>query len=365
MTALGDAIGKGQRRAQAGLIRVRRRRLDAQAAAELAVDAIEHGGRLPPQRQALGEIGAEAPLPGIALRGERREHQRRCRGTVAGRALDHVPEPRMQRQGREAPAVGRAAAVRIERAQRLQQRSRRGEPAIWGWRQEGQTVRRAHAPERQLEHQPGQIGLLDLRRVGGGEPARLRLGPEPVGVPRAEPAGPTGPLGGARPADADGLQPAHAGARAVAAAARQAGVDHHLDAFDGQAGLGDVGRQHDLAPARARQQRRVLLGLGKRAVELVHRHVGTGERAGQPLDLAGPRQEDQDIAHMPIERLADHIQRRGIWPMMQLYVVLAATGGDDRRIVQEGRDAGRFERRRHDQEAQIGAQRRLRLAHQC
>ena len=202
VTALGDAIGKGQRRAQAGLIRVRRHRLDAQPAAELAVDAIERGRRLPPQRQTLGEIGAEAPLPGIALRGERRERQGRCRRTVPGRALDHVPEPRMQRQGREAPPVGRAAAVRIERAQRLQQRPCRRESAIRRWRQEGQTVRRAHAPERQLEHQPGQIGLLDLRRVGGGEPARLRLGPEPIGVPRAEPAGPTGPLGGARPADA-------------------------------------------------------------------------------------------------------------------------------------------------------------------
>ena len=75
----------------------------------------------------------------------------------------------------------------------------------------------------------------------------LSLRPEPVADTRLQPAGAAPPLVGGGLADLDRLQPGHAAAGIEPGYPHQPAVDDDADAFDGQAGLGDGGRQHDLA----------------------------------------------------------------------------------------------------------------------
>src|SRR5690606_7426161 len=91
-----------------------------------------------------------------------------------------------------------------------------------------------------------------------------------VAAARSGPARPYLTLHGRRPGDPPGLEPAHARSRIEDARADEARIDDDADAFDREARLGDVGREHDLALAgRARRERGVL----RRGVEIaVERH---------------------------------------------------------------------------------------------
>ena len=103
----------------------------------------------------------------------------------------------------------------------------------------------------------------------------LDLRPQPVGDARPGAPGPAGPLVGRRLRGGPGLQPGEPAAWVVAGAADLAAVDHDPHAVDGQAGLGDVGGEHDPAPAgRRRGQRQVLLGERQRAEQRPDVDVG-------------------------------------------------------------------------------------------
>ena len=80
----------------------------------------------------------------------------------------------------------------------------------------------------------------------------------------AEAAGASPPLVGRRPGNAHRGQASHPGADRVTGHPREAGIDHHPDSFDRQAGLGDGGREHHLPATR-------------RAGTV--RHTGRGQRA--------------------------------------------------------------------------------------
>ena len=175
--------------------------------------------------------------------------RRRCRCHAA-------PPVGRPRRRRAAPEVGEQAAGLVEGAggRRVEERQRR----------------RVGAPGGQLQGQARQVGLADLGlgvRPPGGV---VDLRPQADGCARPEAAGAARPLLGRRPGDGHGLQPGQPRAGVEHRPPGQPGVDDHPHALDGEAGLGDVGGQHDLAPAgQARGQGRVLLAGGQRPVEPV------------------------------------------------------------------------------------------------
>ena len=121
-----------------------------------------------------------------------------------------------------------------------------------GWSSRRQARRIRLAPHRGLEHETGEVHLGDLR-IGVVPSHRvLGLGPQPHGPAGRGPTGPARPLVGGRPRDRDGLQARHAGPRVEARRAGQAAVHDRPHPLDGEAGLGDVGGQHDLAARRLR-----------------------------------------------------------------------------------------------------------------
>ena len=115
-------------------------------------------------------------------------------------------------------------------------------------------------------------------------------------------AGAAGALLGGRARDALQFEPIHAARRIEQAAPLEPGVDDDAHAVDGQAGLGDVGGEHDLAaPGLRRLQRGVLLAGGKLAVQWQHvcrtrrrpacpaRDGSRRRRAGTPACRPRPR----------------------------------------------------------------------------
>ena len=87
-------------------------------------------------------------------------------------------------------------------------------------------------------------------------------------MPGLEPPGAAAALLGRGLRHPHRLEPRHAARRVETRHAHQAAIDDDADAFDGQAGLGDRGRQHHLAPARRRRpERRVLRRLRQIAIE--------------------------------------------------------------------------------------------------
>ncbi len=84
-----------------------------------------------------------------------------------------------------------------------------------------------HAPARQLQGQPGQIGLENLGTAVGRQLFMLGLGPQAIAHAGLQAPGPSGALGSTRAGNALGVQTGHAAARIEARHPRQPGVDHH------------------------------------------------------------------------------------------------------------------------------------------
>jgi hypothetical protein len=179
------------------------------------------------------------------------------------------------------------------------------------------------------------------------------------------------------------LEAAHAGAGIEHAAPLEAGVDDRAHSFDREARLGDVGREHDLAPARARRvERRVLLGGRQLAVERQHVDVRTDVRLAEPrlhaANLARARQEYEQVGGRFRERAAhdardDGVRRllaRRTWTrqqgqpfahVMSRHRMHARRVLDHGRAAEQPRDRRAVERRRHRQQAERGRDVPLRI----
>lgn len=115
-----------------------------------------------------------------------------------------------------------------------------------------------------LERQP-----LDLRHaVRAQQPLRAVAGVQEEGLARAHAAGAADALARVLRRDPHLLQRGHALALLIGALLDSAGVDDKLDVVDRDRGLGDVGREHDLAHAgrRVPEDERLLLR-GERRVQ--------------------------------------------------------------------------------------------------
>ena len=199
------------------------------------------------------------------------------------------------------------------------------------------------------------------------QPAMLLGAPEPVADARAETAGTPGALLGRRARDALGQQRVGARSEVVARDACQSAVDDGGHALDGQAGLGDVGRQDHLAPTcRGRLQRQVLLAAVEFAVERANVDVAAQagfERALAMADFAPAGQKGQHVALGLAQRLLHaggdaHLDglARLRRPIAHLHRKQPPAGLDHRRLVEQRRDALGLERGRHHQQAQLRPQ---------
>ena len=236
-------------------------------------------------RERMSASRAPAPPRQQVALGQERGQLRRERHEPERAGLEQqVRQARVQRQARHLAPVRADAPLPIERPQACEQvararqlrRRRRVEPA--------QRRRVPRAPAGELQRERRQIRIEDLRRRVGGERGVRTLAPGAVAHPGLRAAGAPLALLGGRARDALGLQAPHAGGRIEARAPRQARVDHDGHALDGEAGLGDVGREHDLAHAGGGGCERGALRLGPQVPE-ERQHA---RRAARRLLLRAP-----------------------------------------------------------------------------
>ena len=222
------------------------------------------------------------------------------RAGIGGRE-ERVGETRMERERGHAATVRRDAAMRIERAERAQERLGLREHRRGRRRHPAQGVGRGNAEVGEDEAQRGEVGGENFRRRGGKEMVVLRLIPEAVANARAEAAGATAALVGAVARDAERLEALHARGGRKARNAHPASVHHGVDAVDGERGLGDGGREDNLARSGGGGAKGgVLLGAWQRGVERMDRDVGGKRRTGRGevlgaapnFALAGEKRED-------------------------------------------------------------------------
>lgn len=194
----------------------------------------------------------------------------------------------------------------------------------------------------------------------------LVLGPQPIAHARLQPPGPAGTLGGAGAGDALGVETAHAAAGVETRNPRQPGVDHHPHAIDGQAGLGNVSGQYHLALARRRRvDGRSLRCQVKLAMQRAQQHIaalteGIRQLLMDPANLRLPRQEHQHAAGFVVQGFKNglHQPRLDKFPRLErpppahLHRVHAPFTAQDRRVVEQPRQAFTFKGGGHQQDFQ-------------
>ena len=257
--AIGDAVREGVRQQIAERMRgrvARRRGIHAQPAAPLLRGGIDGG-----ERRAVGIVIDAA----FAERGKRLPALRECitaraqriacfdqRGEIAGECASgivacgqqHRRESRMRAEHQHAATGGGDRAFGIQRIEPLQQVTRGGEGTRWRRIDKPQRIA---APGREFQCQPSQLDLRDFRATLRRKPLGFR--PQAIRPAFRHATGTTRSLVGRGLRDADGIQPRKAGVGVEARFAREAGIDHHAHAGQGDAGLGDIGGEHDAAAA--------------------------------------------------------------------------------------------------------------------
>ena len=207
-------------------------------------------------------VGRLLPLERTLARvrhGERaRDHQ--CLGEAPGVARgDHdAADPRVERQPRQVPAERRQRALRVDRAQLLQQLVAVGDRARGrrlDERKRGDVpqLERGHPQDHRRERRAQDLRFGVARPRGE---VVLRIEAHADAVLHAAAAAGALVRGGLR--HLLDLQQRRLVAHAVALHAREPGVDHVADPRHRQRRLGDVGREHD-APARARREHALLV----------------------------------------------------------------------------------------------------------
>jgi len=295
----------------------------------------------------------------------------RCR-----RVDHHARQARRQRQFSQPPPFLGDASRLVDRMklaeQRLCLRQRRRRRQI-----EKRELRGVgDAPMGEVEHEAGKIGGENFRPVGRLERGGLRLVPQPIADAGLSAPGAAAALVGGGARDPHGLEPGEPHVGLVARHPREPAIDHHPHAFDGQRGLRDRGREHDLAPAGRRRRDRPVLHVG--VERTVKRHDVDGaiadalaqERLGA-ADLGGAGKKDQERSGLRPQRAHDGVgdlrldREARVAPKIAGLDREGAAGAlDRRRVAEELADARAVERCRHDQELELGAQALLHVARQ-
>jgi hypothetical protein len=303
---------------------------------------------------------------GIAFREQRTEIGRRL-PFIRRSTEQHDPKSGMDWELGQGASQRCDRAAPVERAEPVQEveclvPGRRG----WGV-DPAQRLRILDTPDRQLQRQRREIGFEDLRCAPIGSSDLLGPGPESPADTRGQTPSTSGTLIGAGAWDGLGHQPGQTRAWVKAWLACQARVEHHPDALDGQAGLGQIRGQDQTPPSTTvRAQRSILLRRRQRAMQrqdLEVRPRNSGQGLTCPFDLRRTGQEGQDVARLLHQRLTrrrdqgvHRISVRGALGIADLDRKGPTLGMQDRGVAQELCNGFGLQGRRHDQETQIGSQ---------
>ncbi len=192
----------------------------------------------------------------------------------------------------------------------------------------------------------------------------LILRPQPIAGARLQPPRAPGTLGRRSTRNTPGFQTGHATAGIEPRHPRQPGIDHHPHALDGQAGLGNVGRQHHLALTRRRRlDGGALGGQLQLAVQRTEHYLASicqllGQQIVHTTYLSLPRQEHQHAARLLIQRLHHRLHD----PRFNAFTRLersspalhdrkhAALAAHHRCVIQQSRQPRAFQRGGHEQQ---------------
>ncbi len=228
----------------------------------------------------------------------------------------------------------------------------------------GQLIRLLTAPLQQLDPQRGEIAVHNFRLALRGGARRLLFGDQMQADAGHQTPGAAGALRHRRLADALGQQARDAAARVELRGALQRAVHHQSDAFDGEAGFGDIGGEHHFAAAGWRGQdcaalrRQRQRAIERRQINVV-RHARL-QLALHSLNLRHAGQKQQQRAALfaqQLRRFARHrlfkAQRGAERGEAARHGIAAPFGDDQRRVGQQRRETRVVQRRRHQQDFQI------------
>ena len=243
------------------------------------------------------EVDVVAAEP--ALGQDRRDFGGEAAGALPARIHHHAGEPRRQRQAVERLSFRRDPARPHRWRQDRASNARASLSAAAGGESRKTRLAGSRTPHCARSSTSDERSAARISGWAyGASDAGLRLVPQPVTDARLDPAGAAAALVGGSARDPHRFETGKADIRFVAGHPREAAIDHHPHALDGDRGLRNRGRQHDLAPARRRRRDGAVLRLGvERAVKRddIDRAVGDAlcekpfARGGFPRRPAGRR----------------------------------------------------------------------------
>jgi hypothetical protein len=207
----------------------------------------------------------------VAALRKRRDQRRRAHAAEFMRREQHAGIARMRRERGHAAAHRRQRVLMIERAEIVQQLHARAKTISARARStHGKVFEIVDAARLEREQRAAEFEPADFRQRLRGTLLVLALGPKPDAVTGRGAARAAEPLLRRGAADLFDEQRVDAAMRIEPRHAREAAVDHHAHAVDGQRRLGHVGRDDDLALLRPARHGGVLLGGRKFAMQRVN-----------------------------------------------------------------------------------------------
>jgi len=281
-------------------------------------------------------------------------------------------ETRRKPQPGHRPAVCGHPTRGVERAEGVQQdaalRERAGRRHVEPAERGGLVDPRA----REVKRQRRQVGFQHLRRGASRQGGVGALIPEPEAPAQGDAARAAPSLLGRRLRDPHRHKARHPASHVVARHPSQPRVDHHTDIRERHRGFRDRGREHHASPAAVASEHAILLLERQSAVQQEHlevrREARLIERLPCALQFGDAGQEDEEVPIGERQRFAhgaghargegavgavtapSHFDREG-----------APLADDHVRVAEERGDGDGLERRRHHEEAQVGAHERPRL----
>ena len=238
----------------------------------------------------------------------------RCPEAALTRVEQHVREPRLQRQRGDGAAVARLHGLPHRARRAIDRRSRASSTAAaGGGSRKGRRAGRPRPTAGKSSSRPREVGFEDFRRVMRRQRRVAASSHRRMATPGACRAARPARWVDRGPAGALGDQSGEAGAAIVARAAGEAAVDDDADVLERDAGLGDAGREHELALARRRRRERRALRCGSMPPCSLWSSTSARESIqalGGALDLGDAGQEgEQRARHAPpsAARIADAI----------------------------------------------------------
>ena len=317
------------------------------------------------------------PLARILGRQERRDDQHLGHAVVMARREQHARQARIERQRRDLAAEARHDARFVDGLQLLQQPIAVVDQPRVRRIDEREVLRLAEFQRRHLQDHAREIRAQHFRRRERRARDEVILRIQPDADARAFASRTSLALIGARLRDRLDRQALHLAAHAVAADARQPGIDDVPNARHGERRLRDVGREHD-APRAVRSRRcapdRASTGASTAAAPRcdavapcpaprplrgsASRPAGTRARRRDPRDPARCTAATMPSVQRQLRVLVVADQRS----IAHFDRIAAAGHLDDRRAAEEIGEALRIDRRGGDDDAQLRTLRQHALA---